>query len=204
MKPYAKALIGGALVTVLLWACATTAGANRLAFRNEYNTNSWRAVWREMRLTGGFGTISCPLTLEGSLHSQTVTKTPSSLIGYVTAARNGTCATLSGTVLTERLPWHLQYESFTGTLPSISSVKFKIIGFEFQIREGLGIACLYRSTEAAPLLETLNREGGGIISSATLGGSLGSELCGSASFGGTSTSFGTPPPPPTTITLTLI
>jgi hypothetical protein len=206
MKSYTKALAGGALLTVLLCVCATTSIANRLAFRNEYSTNRWRATWSRLELTGTFGTIDCTLTLEGSFHSNTVTKTASSLIGYVTAASTSACAPGSATVLRENLPWHLQYSSFAGTLPNISSVALRIIGFEFRYTQG-GVGCLSRSTAERPLIATLTREASGVVTSVALSGTLRAELCGEWTFSGRSTSFGTPPPPPspsTAITLSLI
>jgi hypothetical protein len=207
MKPRHRALLKGAVLAVMLCACAASASATRFAFRNELRTNSWRATWSEITFTGGFGTGRCALTLEGSFHTLTITKTRSSLVGFVNAASVSGC-TFSGTVLRETLPWHLQYESFSGTLPNISSVQLKIIGFDFRITEpNFGISCLFRSTEALPLIETLTREASGVIRSATLSGTLASGAeCGlRVSFGGTTTSFGTPPPPSSTaITLTLI
>jgi hypothetical protein len=166
-----------------------------------------------MEFSGGFGAQRCTLTLEGSFHSNTITKTRSSLIGYVTEGRTTRCGSFGATVLRERLPWHLQYESFSGVLPNITSAAFKILGFQFKIREPtFGIECLYRERapegEGGPLFMTLTREGGGIVTSASLSGELWSDDCGrSGLFGGTSSTFGTPPPappPPTTITLRLI
>ncbi len=209
MKPYHRASLVGALAVTMLWIVAAAASANRLAFRNELSTNLWRATWSEMTFSGGFGAGRCALTLEGAFHSLTIVKTRSSLVGTVTAATVSGC-TFSGTLLREGLPWHVQYEAFTGTLPNIGSVALKIIGFEFRIREpAFGITCLFRSTEATPLTDTLSREASGVIRSTTLSGTLasGAECAGlRVTFGGTS-SFGTPPPPPsppTTITLTLV
>jgi len=209
MSSRTKTLLWLGVVVMTLWTLAGAAAGNRLAFRNELTTNAWRAVWREMEYRGGSLAIRCALTLEGTFHSLTITKTRGALIGYVTGASVSACSSGGATVLTAGLPWHVQYETFTGTLPTISSVRFRIIGFEFRISEPFGITCLFRSTEARPLLMTLNREASGVLRSGTLGGTIASgEECGlEFTFGGTSTSFGTPPPPPspsTAITLTLI
>jgi len=193
-----QALLGGLAAAVMLAVAAAPSAANRLSI----SSREWIATWREMRFSGGFGTVTCTLTLEGAFHSRTFVKTRSSLIGTVTRASTGGCGTFSATVLTAGLPWHMQYESFTGTLPAIGTMVTRIIGFEFKIREGLGLECLYRSTEARPLLATLNREVGGVVGSVTLSGSL-SSACGEATFSGTSGGFAVPPPP-TAITLSLI
>jgi len=197
-----KALAGGGAAAIMLLSLAiSTASANRLSM----NTSQWVATWREMTIEGSFGRINCPLTLEGELHSRTFAKTRSSLIGYVNEARSGTCSGFTGTVLRERLPWHVQYDSFTGTLPTIASVSLRIIGFEFKIRETFGVECLFRSTEARPLSAALTREAGSVVRSVTLSGRFAAEACAGleATFGGTSTSF-TIPPPPSAIRLTLI
>jgi hypothetical protein len=208
MRSYTKAALAVAILAAAVAVAVTSASAARLSFRTSTGTKAWRATWSAMSFAGGFGTTSCTLTLEGSFHSSTFAKTRSSLVGFVTEARTGGCTTFNATLLRENLPWHVQYEAFSGILPNINTAALKIIGFEFRIAErAFGVACLFRSTEAAPLRETLTREAGGVITSATLGGSITTD-CGIAStFGGSSTSFGTPPPPPppaTTITLSLI
>jgi hypothetical protein len=193
-----KALLGGAVAALLLSAIASPSSANRLSL----STREWQATWREMGVTGGFGRTTCTLTLEGELHSRTFSKTRSALIGYIGGANTGGCGAFPATVLREALPWHLQYEAFSGTLPNITAVTLKIIGFEFKIRESFGIECLFRSTEARPLLDRLNREAAGGVRSTTLSGTLRSEACGlEFAFEGTTTSFTVPPPPPITLRL---
>jgi len=198
--PRKQTLLGGLAAAIMLAVAAAPSAANRLSI----NSREWTATWREMRLSGGFGSTTCTLTLEGAFHNRTFAKTRSSLIGYVTAASTTGCGAFAATVLREALPWHVQYESFTGTLPNIATMVMKIIGFEFKIREGLGIECLFRSTEARPLLDTLNREASSVVRTTTLSGTLRSETCGlEDTFSGSSTSF-TIPPPPTAISLSLI
>jgi len=48
----------------------------------------------------GFAGAKCNLTLEGSVHSATLTKTVGLLIGYITRASIGPCPTGSATLLT--------------------------------------------------------------------------------------------------------
>jgi len=206
MKSYTRVLAGGALVTAILMLCTSAAFAGRFQFSNATSTTFWRATWSSLELRGGFGTVNCTLTLEGNLHSNTMTKTPSTLIGYVRVARTNGCGSFGGTILSETLPWHLQYESFTGTLPSIASLSFKIIGFSLKIREPtFGITCLYTTPAEGPMRETLNREAGGVVRSATIFASLNTrEGCGSTTLSGTSATYEIPPAVSTAITLTLI
>jgi hypothetical protein len=208
MTIYAKSLLGGALLIALIAAAASSVSANRLSFSNSQSTRAWRATWDRLSMSNSEITHTCVLTLEGSFHSSTFTKTRAALVGYVTDTRIS-CTALSMTVLRTNLPWHLRYEAFTGTLPTIASLRLAIVGLELSIRESF-IKCLVRSTEANPLSETLTREAGGIVTSAELSGRFASGAeCSGIEFGfeGRSNSFGTPPPPPpppTTITLTLI
>jgi hypothetical protein len=197
-----KPLLGGAAVAVLLLLTfAAMASASRLQFRNSSGNTLWRGTWSELRFASGFGTVACQLTLEGSLHSNTIVKANGSLVGFVTGARSGgSCGgSYSSTVLTGNLPWHVRYRFFTGALPNISSVGMEIIGFEFQIREPFfGATCLFRSEERAPLSLNWSRSGAGTVTSLTPGGTITSGDCGiNGTFSGSSSSFS----PSTTITL---
>ena len=78
----------------------------------------------------------------------------------------GACASGSATLLTETLPWHVQYASFAGTLPNITAVRYNIIGFARRIREIIGLTCLFRSTTAEPMAWTDNRDASGVINRA--------------------------------------
>lgn len=153
------------LLLVSLGAAAVLASltASASAGRLSITERALAAAWLRADFTGGFGTTECELILGYSLHSQTITKTAASLIGYVVTARVGPngCARGSATVLAETLPWHVRYQGFSGTLPRITWVGLAITGMSFQIREPVfGILCLARSTAAQPVLETLNLEFG--------------------------------------------
>ena len=177
----AKLLIALTTATITLAAYTTMASANHLSL----STQSLRATWTSFELIGGFGTIRCSLTLEKSLHSRTINKTVGSLIGFITRASVGPCPQGSGTILQASLPWHVQYAGFTGTLPTIGSVRTNIIGLAYQLREpSFGITCLATSTAASPATLTYNLTSGS-VTSVTLGGTI---PCGSFTlrFGGTS------------------
>jgi hypothetical protein len=165
MKLY-KLLFAVVGATVLLGALVSTASANRL--RNSATTT--RATFASAEFSGGFGTTRCSLTLEGSLHSATITKTPEALIGYITRASVGPCPSGSATVNTSSLPWHVRYESFTGTLPNITTFKTKVFGAEWSIRETFGITCtVSRTAENTTGTYALTS---GVITRVDLGGSI--------------------------------
>lgn len=158
-------MLGLFAVVGLLAALGGQATANRLSLSNQ----SFRIMYREYSSNNGAVEIICSLTLEGSFHSRTLAKVRGGLIGYVTRA--GTTHPCSGgygdmTFLSETLPWHVHYLSFTGTLPRISAVTIDVVGWSWDYPEigGVGV-CLYRSTEAGPARFILNREAGGVVTS---------------------------------------
>ncbi len=186
--------------TVLLGALVTTASANRLS----QSSSTLRATWTAAEFSGGFGTVRCSLTLEGSVHTRTITKTSGLLIGYITRASVGPCASGSATVLTASLPWHVRYNSFSGTLPSISSITTNVVGSAFQIKEPtFGITCLATSTATEPSTGTYTRESGGTLTSVGLGGTI-ETSCGIRGTLGGASSIPTALGATTRITLTLI
>jgi hypothetical protein len=147
-----KLLLATAGAAVLLAALVSSASAGRLRI----NTQQIRSQWRSVEFNAIF-TTRCQVTLEGTLHSSTMVKTIGSLIGYITRAILGPCATGAATILTETLPWHVQYSGFVGTLPEITSLSVHVIGAAFRIREPGGITCLARSTAARPARGTFTR-----------------------------------------------
>lgn len=207
MSSRTKALLGLAVAVATLWTLVGAAHASRLAFGNELGTGAWRAVWREMTYSIGAETGRCALTLEGSFHSLTITKTRGALIGYVTGATASNCISGSATVLTAGLPWQVQYQGFNGVLPTINSMALRILGFGLRITDSTSrILCLVRSIEEpeeeTELFMALTRRSDAVIQSATLSGRLPGCFT-PLTFGGTTTSFGTPSPT-RSITLTLV
>jgi hypothetical protein len=162
-----RLLLAAATATVLLGVLVATASATRI----ESSATTLRAQFREVRFEGIFGSAVCQVTLEGSLHSRTIVKTRGLLIGYITSARLGPCAVGAATILTETLPWHVQYDSFEGTLPTITSIRTNVIGAAFRVRTNTGENCLSRSTAANPAVGTYNIAGG-VINSANIGGRI--------------------------------
>lgn len=154
------------VVTALAAALVlATAVGNASAGKLSIESTNFRLVWPVLTLTSGGVVASCPVTLEGTLHSSTFAKIAGLLIGHVTRAisANAVCAAppvtrfymLNGTEVINTvttmntLPWHLRYQSFSGTLPNITSVNVDIVGASI-LGEGGGSTCLFRSTAAAP------------------------------------------------------
>jgi hypothetical protein len=144
-----------ALAAVMVMALTVSlASARRFGLSNQ----TFRAIWTLLRFEiEGTATIECPVTLEGSFHSRTLSKVSGQLVGYVTRAfvRGGLTECLNtGNVRanTETLPWHIQYNSFIGTLPSISEINFEIIGADVNVDPSSIFLpnCRIRSEQAHP------------------------------------------------------
>jgi hypothetical protein len=140
-----------AIVAGVLALDAATAAANRIAFTN----NRIRITWNALKFDENWA--RCRVTLEGSFHSATIQKVSRALIGYITRAFIRPCEVGSAWFLTgaegqaETLPWHVRYDSFTGTLPTIERLRLQIVGFSYKYTHlAPGEYCLFRSTEAAP------------------------------------------------------
>jgi hypothetical protein len=142
----------GAAVVACLAAAVSSATARRIEVSNQQFLQIWSQAVFEAE---GFATMSCPLTLEGSFHSRTLSKVSGQLIGYVTRARVRGGATEcnntgTATVLTETLPWHLRYDSFRGTLPGITGIRVQMVGAAFKARPTGSVECLARTEAAHP------------------------------------------------------
>ncbi|MFL5817572.1 MAG: hypothetical protein ACJ76L_08220 [Conexibacter sp.] len=145
------------LLLAMLGASALLCAASGTASARNFSASSqtFSVTWARFEITGAFGTYSCPVTIEGSFHTRTIAKNVGGLIGYVTRASVGLCSTglFETRVLTETLPWHVRYRSFTGLLPNIGSISTSIIGFALQVKETpFAIRCLGASSAAEPLI----------------------------------------------------
>jgi hypothetical protein len=151
MRTWVRRASVSVCAALVLAAAVATASAVRL----QTSSQQFRAAWSQVGFTAGIaGTIRCALTLEGSFHTRSFAKTSGALLGYITrAAMASPCTNGELHVLSETLPWHVRYDSFAGTLPRFTSIRFALIGFSIWFRL-LEVRCLYRSTEAAPLYVT--------------------------------------------------
>ncbi len=89
-------------------------------------------------------------------------------------------------MLTARLPWHMRYASFAGTLPNITSITSRVIGGEFLILVrilGIEVSCLYLTSTTEPGIETSGREAGGSLTGVSLSGEIRSATGGTCARG---------------------
>jgi hypothetical protein len=161
------ALLGA---TAILGALVGTASARNLSVSNQ----GIRATWTAMEFISPSAgvTVRCPVTLEGSLHTRTIVKTVGSLIGYITSAAvaEGSCTGGSAMVMRETLPWHVTYQGFTGTLPSILTVRTTVVRPGFRVTAnffGFPVTCTYRTSNVSGVF---NREAGGALTSVRVEG----------------------------------
>ena len=148
-------------IVVLGIAFCTTATANRLSIGEP----RFRAVWSEMLFyrIADMVEIRCPITLEGSFHSRTLTKILGTLVGHITRASVATGSCVGGRMrwLTTRLPWHLKHDTFNGSLPNITSIVYRGVGAEFLLEYtimGVPLSCLYVTSEPKSIFMAFKRD----------------------------------------------
>jgi hypothetical protein len=164
MRVAIKLVLAGLATAIVL----SLAVGGAFARRFETSERGFLARWTAERplILGAAGNrISCPVTLEGSFHSRTLSKVCGQLVGYITAAQiSGTeppCKGGTMTVLGETLPWHVQYNSFAGTLPNIARIRIALVGIQITARlAGLGNLCLITTTQANPTMADFRLTGG--------------------------------------------
>jgi hypothetical protein len=149
-----RLLLAAVGATVLLGTLVSSASARNFSISNQ----NIRASFSSVIFSGGVGDTQCHLTLEGSLHSRTITKLAGSLIGYITNAVLGPCARGTATISRETLPWHVRFSGFNGNLPNITSIITHVVGASFRIRESFfGIICHVRTTATEPAIGRFHR-----------------------------------------------
>lgn len=170
MRNRSKLVLAGLTASAVMAAAVGSATAQRFGLSESRFTVAWTAL----RFTETSGresiSITCSVTLEGSLHSSTISKVAGALIGFVNRATSPGCSGGRITVLQETLPWHVRYRSFVGSLPNVTSVGISLVGLSYQIREAGGfLTCLARSEASRPADYELPRNVrvGGAISGAT-------------------------------------
>lgn len=101
--------------------------------------------------------VRCPVTLEGSFPSATISKTVGVTIGRVSRASVASASCTSGhaTVHSETLPWTISYEAFFGRLPNIAHIELLLLGVSFEIESG-GTICSATSEAAHPVRSMVN------------------------------------------------
>jgi hypothetical protein len=155
MRTHTRLLLTALTAALVLAAAMNTASARRLQLSNTGIRAVWRAITVESRdFLGSEHEVICPLTLEGTLHSRTISKVSGQLIGYITRAIVGrpSCTFRSAEefeIQTSSLPWHMRYDSFSGALPRIEVIRLQVVGLSY-ILTAIGTACLYKSSATQP------------------------------------------------------
>jgi len=121
------ALAGASL---LLATAIHTASARNLSISNQRFLVFWSKI--EFRENGGFVSLRCRITLDGSFHERTIVKSRGSLIGAVTRVDVDKNNCTGGQALAKGpFPWHVTYDSFTGALPNITTIRIGISRFRY-------------------------------------------------------------------------
>jgi hypothetical protein len=160
MRHRSKLMLAALTAALIFGALVSAADANRAATSSQ----SIRVVWPEITFEGfgEFGTVICRVTLEGSVLSRTISKVAEALIGYANRVSVDEAGCTGGRARAnqEGLPWHVRYESFSGSLPNITAANGRFVGVEFTISSSLGITCRYKSTAASPFRGIVSRNTG--------------------------------------------
>ncbi len=202
MSKHVKLLLTALTAAIVLGGVVGTASARRFETSNQLI----RVVWSSLRFANSAAAeasqeVRCPVTLEGSFHSKTISKVCGQLVGLISrAALTRSACTFRSITEVEILPpsatrvWRILYVSFTGTLPIIRTIRVKLIAASFRLGVS-GIQCLFESTNTSPALGDieLNETTGAVtglraISTSPIPKHEGGILCpGSLIFEGTGT-----------------
>jgi hypothetical protein len=155
------------LVLVALAAMFTLAFAVGTASAGRLRTSDTDVyiIWDEIsdRLTlGGELETECNVTLLGHFDSPTITKVKEKK-GDIDHAEVAACEPAPSIVLDETLPWEVTYQSFTGRLPTIVTVRLLLIRAAFLVEFGGFAECLATTTALNPAAgEALIGAGGAV------------------------------------------
>lgn len=161
MRNHTKLLLAALTAAVFMSLAVGSASARRI----EVSERNFLAAWNPLhfRDEGGHN-VACGVTLDGSFHSRTISKVSGQLVGLVNQAIVANCSPGTGRALTETLPWHIQYNSFSGVLPRIETLRIQMVGAKFRVTEG-SLGCLSATTQASPGFGDINVEAGGKVTS---------------------------------------
>jgi hypothetical protein len=134
MRTSVKLGLTALAAALLLSAALSTASASRLSVSNR----NIRVTWSSLEFRSPIVTVRCRVTIEGSFHSATIPKMEGTLVGYITRATVDSANCTNATATAEGLPWHITYESFTGTLPRIETVRLLLRNTLFNLGRVLG------------------------------------------------------------------
>jgi hypothetical protein len=152
MLTHSRLALATLAAALLLSLAVGSASARRFTF----STTRWTAIWERAEpftvFSPGnlFEPIRCPMTISGTFHSRTISKVSGQLIGYIDRATIDTAACVGGTlrIIAAKLPWHVRYDSFTGTLPRIGAIQIQFINMG--VETGNGEGCQYVTSATRP------------------------------------------------------
>jgi hypothetical protein len=134
MRNRTKLLLAGLTAALLLSIGITGASARNFSLSNE----QFRVTWGSLHFTSASMSIECPVTLEGSFVDRTIAKVFNAQVGRMSAAavRNEACTGGHITFDAEALPWRVNYNGFSGTLPNITSIQLNFINLKWTFENG--------------------------------------------------------------------
>ena len=142
MHTRSKLLVAALIAMLALSIGAGIASANRSIQTNPGGVT--RITFRELRFSGSEGgvVITCRVVLTANLNAR-IAKARGSAAGSITAVEVRECRGGAAIVRAETLPWAVQFDSFGGTLPRITSVRLRLIRATFLL-EVFGVRCRYQ------------------------------------------------------------
>jgi len=162
----ARALVAACVALSALTLLAGSAAAEeslRLSPSGEFTATSEGAITFQSALIS----VNCSVTLSGRTDTEVETSVarllPEGIIGEIDEGRAGSCRESFGGaaearfLITENLLANLRYDSFLGTLPSITGVLLTALAVKLQIST-FGLRCLYEG--AVGMLITFPPSGG--------------------------------------------
>lgn len=151
MRNRSKLLLAVFAATLFMSVVAGGASARRIEVSWQEYAIKWEGTAGRWLLFGDEGghRVSCEVTLGGSFHSKTISKVSGQLVGHVYRVNVTNCQGGTARANAETLPWHVQYNSFTGTLPNITSITQTLVNSNFEV-ESEGIKCRSGTTQTNP------------------------------------------------------
>jgi hypothetical protein len=159
MRKRRKIVLGLLTTSLLLAAEVSTASARRFTISEQHWTARWTSLI--LREPNPFAPpLRCPVTLEGSFQSRTISKVSGQLIGHVTRARvaGEKCTGGKATILGATLPWRVRYGgSFVGALPEIAKVFVQLVEASMNVEAWGFVECLFRTETNHPAIGIAER-----------------------------------------------
>jgi len=169
MRNFIKLSLTALTAAFLLASLVGMASARNLSSTSQ----TLRATWASLEFSAAGSVIRCRVTLEGTFHSRTIAKVARALIGSITTATvahpctggegwsdNGVEATPGGRI--NRLPFHVTYEGFSGTLPNITLLFLLLSRVSFVIQQGINCTGRYGNATDNISGRAVREAGGGI------------------------------------------